>query len=73
MFDDSRRAPVELSTIHRAKGLEKPRVFILDAERLPRERGGRGGQARQEENLSYVAITRAAEELIFVVGGKKAA
>lgn len=66
IFDDS-RASVQLSTVHRAKGLEAARVFILRPELL-----GGGSRARspeqreQERNLEYVAYTRAEEELILV-------
>jgi DNA helicase II / ATP-dependent DNA helicase PcrA len=48
---------VLLSTIHRAKGLEAPRVWILET---PPMRGP------QEGNLRYVAITRAKESLFLV-------
>lgn len=58
------RPSVLLSTIHRAKGLENDRVFLLtmpDAGRCKRE-----WQAKQEVNLEYVALTRAKGELYFI-------
>jgi superfamily I DNA/RNA helicase len=42
------------SSIHRAKGLEADRVFVLVEEK---KRPGRGG--KEEANIDYVAVTRA--------------
>jgi superfamily I DNA/RNA helicase len=53
-----------LSTIHKAKGLEAERVFIIKPQLLlvkqPLE-----WMYQQESNLKYVAITRAKKELIY--------
>jgi hypothetical protein len=61
---DSRQGPI-FATIHKAKGLEHPHVYILRPELL----GGFGEmtaeQAQQEQNLHYVAITRAKETLTY--------
>lgn len=66
LFDDG-RPYVLLSTVHRAKGLENGRVFILKPERMPlvfpRQRDW---EATQEQNLRYVAFTRAQAELYFI-------
>lgn len=60
-------ASVWLSTVHRAKGLEAERVFILHDEKLPLVwRNQKPEQYLQELNLRYVALTRAKSELIFV-------
>lgn len=59
---------VTLSTIHKAKGLEWPTVFILDWHLLPAE-WATGPSARQERNLQYIAVTRAIENLIFIRSG----
>ncbi|NJC26205.1 UvrD-helicase domain-containing protein [Neolewinella antarctica] len=65
---------VRLSTIHRAKGLEEKRVFILDYDKLPYIRQQqREWEMEQEENLRYVAITRAEEALYLVESPKKKA
>lgn len=49
-----------LSTIHKAKGLENDRVFILDREKtLPSKYAKLPWQKDQERNLEYVAYTRA--------------
>lgn len=51
---------VTLSSAHRSKGLERDRVFLV-------ERTFRSGD--QEDNIRYVAITRAKSELVYAVGG----
>lgn len=53
-----------LSTVHKAKGLEADRVFIIRPDLLPMK-VFKPWQAEQEKNLHYVAITRAKNELIY--------
>ena len=53
-----------LSTVHKAKGLEANRVFIVRPDLLPMKTV-KGWQQIQEINLTYVAITRAKTELIY--------
>lgn len=48
---------VLLSTIHKAKGLEAPKVWLLDVATRP---------GPQENNIRYVAITRAKAALVIV-------
>lgn len=52
---------VTCSSVHRAKGLEADRVFVL-ADTLK-------DTTIEEQNISYVAITRARHELVFVGEG----
>jgi len=55
---------VTLSSIHRSKGLEYRRVIIVESHRLGHAWGNAPAWVVQEEqNLRYVAITRAKEEL----------
>ena len=54
-----------LSTIHKAKGLENDRVFFLCPELIPSRFATMDWQFEQEQNLKYVAITRAKKELIY--------
>lgn len=51
---------VTLSSIHKSKGLEWERVYILDSHLI----GLYGGS--QENNVFYVAVTRAQKELYFI-------
>lgn len=68
--DDKQGKGIRLSSIHRSKGLEADRVFLLQpkgSEVLPEwlvnKPAWEQGQAR---NLLYVAITRAISELVYV-------
>jgi superfamily I DNA/RNA helicase len=59
--------PIRLSSIHRAKGLEENRVFIIDYDKLPYWRDEmQDWEEIQELNLKYVAVTRAKKELYLV-------
>ena len=53
-----------LSTVHKIKGLEANRVFIVRPDLLPMQ-NTKSWQYIQEKNLEYVAYTRAKLELIF--------
>ena len=55
-----------LATVHKAKGLEAQRVFILEPSLMPSPYAKQPWQLEQENNLIYVAITRALETLIYV-------
>ena len=55
---------IVLSTVHKIKGLEANRVFIIRPDLLPMK-NVKGWQWIQEQNLHYVAITRAKLELIY--------
>jgi superfamily I DNA/RNA helicase len=64
MFSDtSNESRIMLSTTHKAKGLERDRVWMLTA--TYRKRPG-----VEEDNLAYVAITRARKVLVLVEGLK---
>lgn len=68
LFSDDKRDPnaVVLSTIHRAKGLEWKTVFFYYPHLIPNKYCQLPWQFKQEENLRYVAITRALDTLIYV-------
>ena len=60
-----------LSTIHKAKGREWPKVAILRPDLIPSKWARQDWQLQQENNLLYVAWTRAQEELYFLQGELK--
>ena len=58
-----------LSSIHRSKGLEADRVFIMCPELLPHPMAKTQWARRQETHLQYVAETRAKTSLVIMNGG----
>lgn len=72
MFSDSTDKSVDknlltLSSVHKFKGLERPRIFLLNRLSLmPSSYARQAWQMEQETNLIYVAVTRAMETLIEV-------
>jgi superfamily I DNA/RNA helicase len=67
IFGDNVRDVLTLSSIHKAKGREWPRVFWLDrAGTCPNKWARQEWQLGQETNLCYVAATRAQQQLIEV-------
>jgi superfamily I DNA/RNA helicase len=57
-FKEDKDAQIILSTGHRAKGLEFPRVFIVSSDKLPFARAKTPDAITQEYNLMYVMYTR---------------
>ena len=55
---------IVLSTVHKIKGLEADRVFIIRPDILPMKTS-KPWEYQQEKNLEYVAITRARDTLIY--------
>lgn len=71
MFSDSTEDNlpnvVVLSSIHKSKGLEFDRCFILGNDQfIPSKYAILDWQQEQEENLKYVSITRAKNELVYI-------
>lgn len=60
------KAGVCFSTIHKSKGLENERVFIIERHLMPAKYATKDWQKEQESNLEYVAYTRAKKLLAFV-------
>jgi superfamily I DNA/RNA helicase len=59
---------VTLSTVHKAKGLEAERAFILEhaLHGSFTQRSKQAWQREQERNILYVAITRAKHDLVYM-------
>lgn len=57
---------IVLSTIHKSKGLEADIVYILNEHLIPHKFAKSPQQLEQEQNLKYVARTRAKYELYFL-------
>lgn len=63
LFVEEDKNAIQLSTVHKAKGLEAPRVAIIEANLMPHPMARMDWQQIQEDNLAYVALTRAKEKL----------
>lgn len=67
---DEKRGGVRLMTIHRSKGLENDRVFMIakfEGKKLyPSDRATKDWELVQEANLQFVAITRAKKSMILL-------
>jgi soluble cytochrome b562 len=57
---------IVLSTMHKAKGLEGDRGFVIERFRLPAPFAKQEWEMEQESNLDYVARTRAKRMLVYV-------
>lgn len=67
IFSDN-QSEIVFSSIHRSKGLESDRVFILEPQLIPSKHATKVWEIIQERNVLYVAITRAKTNL-YLVGG----
>lgn len=56
-----------LSTVHRAKGLEADRVFVMRTDIMPHPMAKTEDAKLQESNLKYIAMTRSKNELYLSV------
>jgi DNA helicase II / ATP-dependent DNA helicase PcrA len=65
MFE-SKSGVVTLCTVHKSKGLEWDRVYILRPDLMPHPMARQAWEQVQERNLMYVAYTRAKSELWFI-------
>jgi superfamily I DNA/RNA helicase len=65
------KGKVVLSSIHKSKGLEAQRVYILDRFLIGSRAAQGSWQMEQENNLAYVATTRAKEFLHYIITPKK--
>ena len=71
LFGDTKDGEIQkvltLSTIHKSKGREWDRVYILGQNKyMPSKYAKKDWQMQQERNLQYVACTRSKSELVFI-------
>jgi superfamily I DNA/RNA helicase len=66
LFSGGPEGKVILASIHKSKGLEAERVYILNWSAMPSRWAKQEWQKQGERNLQYVAITRAKSELFLV-------
>lgn len=67
MFAEGNRGGVVLGSVHKSKGLEWERVFVLDSELyMPSPWARQEWEREGERNLMYVAATRAKSELRYI-------
>lgn len=66
VFNSQEESGIVLCTIHKSKGLEANVVYILNENLIPSKFARSEQQLKQEQNLKYVARTRAKEELYYL-------
>ncbi|MCL4130912.1 UNVERIFIED_CONTAM: hypothetical protein GTU68_005693 [Idotea baltica] len=71
--EESADDKVQLMTLHAAKGLEFPHVFLIGMEEgiLPHRNSVDDGNIEEERRLAYVGITRARQSLTMTLAGKR--
>ena len=66
IFSSGNKEGIQLSTIHKAKGLEADNVFILNSSLMENVYSKSTWEKQSEDNLIYVAYTRAKKTLNFI-------
>jgi DNA helicase II / ATP-dependent DNA helicase PcrA len=66
VFSGDESDAVQLSTIHKAKGLEADNIYILLPSLMPLKFAKKDWEIKTEKNLIYVAYTRAKKTLNFI-------
>ena len=72
LFSDDSVVGFQLSSTHRAKGLESENVYVLTPEKFPLVwRNMQQWEIDQENNIKYVMLTRSRNKLVFVQSTSK--
>lgn len=66
LFVSTATCDIILSTVHRAKGLEWPIVYLLEVLTPSKNPKLSDVEKQQEKNIKYVAVTRAKDELFVI-------
>lgn len=66
IFNGDKDDAIILSTVHKAKGMEADNIFILCPSLMPSKLANKAWEIKAEENLMYVAITRAKKTLNYI-------
>lgn len=66
IFNGDDNDAIILSTVHKAKGMEAENIFILCPSLMPSRLATKDWELKAEENLLYVAITRAKKSLNYI-------
>lgn len=66
IFNGDENDAIQLSTVHKAKGLEADNVYILLSSLMPSRMAKKDWEKKTEKNLIYVAITRAKKTLNYI-------
>lgn len=66
IFTNDEKNGIKLSTIHKSKGLESERVFMIHRDLMYSIRCKQSWEIEQERNLEYVAYTRAKTTFGFI-------
>jgi ATP-dependent exoDNAse (exonuclease V) beta subunit len=66
IFEQTTGGRITLASIHTSKGFEWPTVYFLNDYLIPSKYAKQDWQLEQEDNLRYVAITRAQETLLYL-------
>ncbi len=67
VFSDQRHG-ITFGTIHKIKGGEAERVFLLEPDLIPHKMANSESELQQERNIQFIAYTRSKSELYFVNG-----
>ena len=65
-FSETPDNRITLCSVHKSKGLEWHKVYLLDPDKFQPSWVRMEWQQVQERNIEYVAITRAIDELVYI-------